>query len=448
MAGILADSMAYELRHDRPTNWTRSSAIVPTWNASFAYIVLFVKPSENPSGVPRLIDALAQDIDSADAEWSPLDAFSHQIRTLGRCGPDWPARSLLFFAQSLKLLKARNAERCLARVAHASFVDQEGRPNRDTYRRLLVRTRLDTLVDDAEVVAPTPQRLVALLEVARVILHKCALDDTGNRDGFPAGIMDLLTFVLDAVPIVNRALPDVDLRKSLTTTTASEEPGLYRALITLFTTPHTIHPLFFFFTLNPRHLLIPTDASYHDRSFPDLVSTVICSQDESMSIVSHCASFFETYKIKLQQVDRSTILRLCSLTWKITVIVIDDETRAGWHSMLAAAAACVSGVQMRTGFKLDDGHTDTVYSHDVAADTPASGQSSLRRNPKVVHELDDVADAPASPSEAEETASATITTSIAPVTISLEETSLSTHTAMDPSSNLVHNASGASVESD
>ncbi|KAF7795414.1 hypothetical protein EIP86_006572 [Pleurotus ostreatoroseus] len=200
MAGILADSMAYELSYHRPRHWKKLSETDSEWSICLAFIILLVAPKDVPSSVPRLIQVLTQDVLKGDLNWNPLDIFSYQMKILAQYDDSWPGRSLVFLAQSIELLKAEDASRCLAYVAYASFVAPDEELDEDSYRSLLERTRPNTFVGDGDTILPSPQRIATLLDAARVILHKYTLEQT-DSDEFPYCIEDLLDFVFDALPI-------------------------------------------------------------------------------------------------------------------------------------------------------------------------------------------------------------------------------------------------------
>lgn len=189
-----------------------------------------------------------------------LDAVSFQMRTLARSDPDWLARSLLFLAQALNTLKPEDAEQCLRNIVHRSFVNQYQCAKAETYHRLL-ECNPDHGREMHDWIALTPRKIVVLLEVARVILHKYTREQTQALDEFPAGISLLLEFVFDAVPKVQYRR-DLDFYKPLTG--ASDAPGLRRVMADLFVMPHTTRALLHFFSAHLRLLpsLLRSDQSF------------------------------------------------------------------------------------------------------------------------------------------------------------------------------------------
>ncbi|KAF7793653.1 hypothetical protein EIP86_004768 [Pleurotus ostreatoroseus] len=276
MAGILADSVVYELSYRRPRRWRMLSKTDSVWSTCLALIILLVTPHEIPSPVSRLIQALAQDVLKGRICRNPLDVFSYQMRTLAQHDASWPVRSLMLLAQSLELLRAEDAAHCLAYVTHTSFIAPDGHPIEDIYQRFLGRAGSNTLASDGDVILPSAQSIVTLLEAARVILHRYTLEQTDTVVQFSPSIEGLIAFVLDAIPVIRETLFSNDLRESLTTT-ALDEHGLDRALTDLFTTPNTTQALLHFFLYRPRHLPTPNNPSYHDKSFRNLMCNVNCS---------------------------------------------------------------------------------------------------------------------------------------------------------------------------
>ncbi|KAF7795416.1 hypothetical protein EIP86_006574 [Pleurotus ostreatoroseus] len=276
LVDALAGSMHSHLLHSSSIDGRALSRRDSEWSISFAFIILLTNPNEITSAVPRLIRVSTQHAVETDFDWNPLDVFSYQMRNLVQCDDSWPERSLMLLARSLELLEAEEAAHCLAYVAYMSFTEPARLLERNSYQRLLERARLETLDDndnddDDDAMLLSPQRIVVLLEAARVILRKYIFEQSESRSESPSNIQDLLGFVLDAIPIVQHRL-NVDL--SILFTSTSDEPGLSRVLIDLFTTPHTIHSFLDFLIHHPRHLLIPTDPSYHDQSFPELVGAI------------------------------------------------------------------------------------------------------------------------------------------------------------------------------
>ncbi|KAF7795419.1 hypothetical protein EIP86_006577 [Pleurotus ostreatoroseus] len=289
LADALAESMCSQLLVGSSIDWGELFGRDSEWSTSFAFVVLLTDPNEIPSAALRLIHASTQSAIERPSYWNSLDVISYPMRNLVQYDDSWPVQSLMLLVRSLELLKAEEAACCLAYVVHVSFIDPTGRPNKRSYRQLLERARI---ADDHTVMQPTPQRIVVLLEAARVILHKYTLEQTDGRNEFPSAIEDLLEFVLDVIPIVQERQSDFDLSDPLTPMSHSDEPSLSRVLTDMFTTPQLIHSLLDLFFRNPRHLPIPTDSSYHKQSFPELVGDVRCSQDENILILSNCASFF------------------------------------------------------------------------------------------------------------------------------------------------------------
>lgn len=250
LVDMLVESMVHDLQYiDRDLqDWARLESLESEWAASFVFLIFLVSPYEAaPNSVARLFKTFSE-----YEWWTPFDVFSYQMRTLARSDPDWPARSLLFLAQSLDAVNAEKSEECLRRVAHWGFVGWDGWMRADTYRRLLEYT---TDEGDDGIIARTPPTIVALLEVARVVLQNYISEQTQDLDEFPEGISRLLEFVLDATPRV-QDLSAVDFNKPLTR--ASDGPGLCRVLTDLFTTPQTVGQLLRFFAtraelLTPSH---------------------------------------------------------------------------------------------------------------------------------------------------------------------------------------------------
>ncbi|KAF7800074.1 hypothetical protein EIP86_011317 [Pleurotus ostreatoroseus] len=276
LANALADSMCSQIQYGPWIDWWELSRTDSEWSTALAFLVLLANSNEIPSAVPRLIHVSTQYAIKQDFYWSPLDVFSYQMRIMVQCDDNWPVRSLMLLAHSLELLKAEEAARCFTYVVLVSFIDPTGYPDGRSHRRLLERARLDTLADD-NVMRPSPQRIAVLLEAARIILRKYTSEHTESQSRFPLDIQELLEFVLDAIPIVQKRQSGFDLSDPLTPMSHSDEPSLSRVLTDLFTTSQTVHSLLEFFVRNPQHLPIPTDGSYHRSSFPELVSNVRCS---------------------------------------------------------------------------------------------------------------------------------------------------------------------------
>ncbi|KAF7795426.1 hypothetical protein EIP86_006584 [Pleurotus ostreatoroseus] len=286
LADALAESMCSQLLHSSSIDWWELSRRDSQWSASFAFVVLLTNPNEILSAGSRLIHASTQYAIERDFYWNPLDVFSYQMRTLVQYDDSWPVRSLVLLAQSLEQLKAEDAARCLANVVHASFIVPTGMPYGRSYRALL---EVASIADDDTDMQPTPQMMVVLLEAARVILHKYTLEQTESQDTFPPDFEDLLEFVLDTIPIVKGRQSDFVLRNPLTPMSHSDEPSLARVLTDLFTTPQTIHSLFDFFVLFPHAFVVQKVLSLNTR--------------------------------------------------------VDDEVRAGWHRMFAAAVTCIGNAE-------------------------------------------------------------------------------------------------------
>ncbi|KAF7795417.1 hypothetical protein EIP86_006575 [Pleurotus ostreatoroseus] len=346
LAEIIADSMAYELIHNRPTGYTRLSMTNSIWSSSFIFIILLVTPCEIPSGVHHLIQVIAQDFDPT-SEWSPLDDFAYQMRTLRQHDSTWPTRSLMFFSRSLDLIKAIKAENCLSYITFASFLGQSHVALLlwDYQHLLQLATSQPKPSAGDDVIPLTLQTTVVLLDMARVILHKYTLEqtDTEYKYKFPSHISDLLEFVLGAILFIKKRRLDVERHKPRTPT-ASDEPGLYQVLADLFTTSHTTHSLLDFFIKGHLQLLIPTNISRPDWSFSDLMGNVQCSRERNILTLRTCASFFST---NANRIDKQELMSLCYFIYMLNT-ENDDETRASWHRMFVAAAACFTGDEPKT----------------------------------------------------------------------------------------------------
>ncbi|KAF7795418.1 hypothetical protein EIP86_006576 [Pleurotus ostreatoroseus] len=381
LVDALAESMCSQLQHGSSIYWRWLSDRDSDWSASFAFVVLHTDPYEIPSAVPRLIHASTQ-CAIKHLSYSPLDGFSYQMRTL-----------------SLKLLKAEEAVRCLAYVVHVSFIDPRGSPDRRTYRLLL--DRLDTLADEDNVIQPSQQRISVLVEAAGVVLHKYTFEQTESQDTFPSDFEDLLEFVLDAIPLVEERHSGFD--EPLVHPSHSEEPSLSQVLTDLFTTPHTAHSLLDFFVRNLRHVLLPTDSSYRYQFFPNLLWHENFSQEESILVLSNCASFFSKAAVSTRKSNRCALLRVCLLVYTFRTPT-DDEVRAGWHRHARIADASptpdIGSLSDPRSHQKDGGLSDMLERPPPQSESVTrnreEGVEEIRHAPSHVHEAkgDEADDAP------------------------------------------------------
>lgn len=261
LVNMLAKSMKYELhrRSSFDRQWVDREA--SEWGGSLTFLISLVSP---PKPVPAsVIDLFTEAIGLRQQQQGHdfIDIFALQMRSLARSSPEWPERSLLFLAQSLKTVKAENAADFLQQVVHKSFVELERAEHPGmwaTYDHLLMLTECGPFDDNGDVIAPTPQRIIGLLEVARVILHNYVLEQSQDQDEFPPEIRILLEFVLEAIPGVKKFHPEVNFREPRTP--ASDGLGFYQVLTELFTTSRTTGPTLHFFATNPQFLFAPSQS--------------------------------------------------------------------------------------------------------------------------------------------------------------------------------------------
>lgn len=355
LVDMLVEGMVHDLHHVERglICWDRLQTPDSEWAKAFVCLILLVSPREvAPRSVTRLFKVL-QDYNS----WGPFNVFAFQIRTLARYDPDWPTRSLLFLARSLDRLSAEKSEACFQCVVSRGYVNQLRWQQTDTYCRLLERNWDDS---DGDVIAPTLQRLIALLEVACVILHNYTLEQTEGQDEFPQGIRRLLKFVLDATSRV-RSLSKIDFRNLFIG--ASDGPGLRLILTDLFTTPQSTRKFLRFFATHTDSLF-SSSCPYDSLSFPHPISSsresmlilncillfmIHGTEDDAIKILAVCTEFFisqstcafpafHTYASCIMD-STADLLHLCSVIWTYKTND-DEETVAAWQKLFTAIYAC------------------------------------------------------------------------------------------------------------
>ncbi|KAF7795392.1 hypothetical protein EIP86_006550 [Pleurotus ostreatoroseus] len=354
LINLLTESMLYELNHRSSLTWemwTKYSKEDSEWSTAFILLTSL-------SSIEAIPDSVLSLFHKFNSGWGPFEVFLYQMRTVSRYDPEWPARSLLLLAQSLKTLKAEDAESTLRYVSHVIFLDRtESSPLR-TYRRLLRLAECELSAGYVRVIIPSiPQTIIALLEVARIILHNYILEQTQTRDQFPEDMGDLLEFVFDVIPVVKKHVSSVDFDKPLTP--ASDGPCLNRLLTDLFTTPSTTGT-FLNFLFKRSHLIAPEHPEVitsllkrtidRTRESPtavkDEITLTIILEDDDIAILNACTTFFVTQP----SVTRSNslvhadlpvlvLLRLCRLIWSFYTFT-DIGIVAYWERLFTAVHEC------------------------------------------------------------------------------------------------------------
>ncbi|KAF7795420.1 hypothetical protein EIP86_006578 [Pleurotus ostreatoroseus] len=67
-------------------------------------------------------------------------------------------------------------------------------------------------------------------------------------------------------------------------------------------------------------------------------------EEESILILSNCASFFSKAAVSPGKSNRCALLRVCYLVYRLSTET-GDEVRAGWHRMFAAAVTCFGNAE-------------------------------------------------------------------------------------------------------
>lgn len=353
---ILARTMEYWLHHS-PKKWATLATGDSDWSRSFIFLGSVASTREAlPESVTSMFEWGSEHIGDEPGGWNFFDLLSYQLRAPAKSHPDWPARSLLFLAQSLETLKAEDASRFLQQITYNTFIDSSITPPNNSYGLLLERT---TATDDihGDCIMPTTQTIVAVLEVARIILHNVTLEQTQAQDSFPKFTSLLLEFVFDAIPTVLKNLPDASFDQPLTG--PLDGPGLYRVLTDLFTTPHTTRPLLHFLAIHSR-FLSPSSQLDNDRFFLELIAHTDSSSRELL-IVLQCGYLFMTHgagEIRIMVLDACTqffttqatstssivdspaaLFRLCLLIYQFRCRA-DAESILCWKKLFAATHEC------------------------------------------------------------------------------------------------------------
>ncbi|KAF7800075.1 hypothetical protein EIP86_011318 [Pleurotus ostreatoroseus] len=293
LVNALAESMCSQLLHSSSIDWKSLSSRDSEWSTSLAFIIWLTNPNEIPSAVPRLIRTL----------YNGTGQSCYDL-----C---WPVRSLLLLARSLELFSVEEATHCLILVVYASFIDPTKRSDGRSYERLLARARYHktSYQYHYDTLHPT-QEIVALLEAARVILHRYIREQTESRDSLPPHIEELLRFVLDGMPFLQDRL-SVDIEAPLYPTL--DESSLIHLLADLSTTPHTIHSLLDFLVHNPQYLLGADE--YPNWSFSLAMWEVSCSHENLTLLWSNCASFFSKAAVSPTKPNTLVLLHVCRLVF-------------------------------------------------------------------------------------------------------------------------------------
>ncbi|KAJ3555570.1 hypothetical protein NM688_g2501 [Phlebia brevispora] len=321
LMNILADSLLHQLQNTTVEQWLQDRNELKWMHDALTLILSLASLHDIvPDRVTAMFRKMLQSFGGSFSYAGCAIFAQHTVVFAPSYRTPWKWQSSAFtsIAQALGTLDPRT----LGVIVRCSYLtDPFSAPNDEphnsvhydskTYPRLLEHFKPQQATDSVRAaIAIEPEVLKTLIEVAAVVLHAVAKTSGNRQQGgvLPSGTRDLLLFILEATPLIERLHPEVDF-------TRPQIPngiGLDQVFMKLFTTPALVYTLLE--CLGLRSDFLKTKASYdtiHD-PLTRIRSTHTLSEDDKADILSVCAQYCEERR-RTGTLTLVATLRLCHL---------------------------------------------------------------------------------------------------------------------------------------
>ncbi|KAJ3552684.1 hypothetical protein NM688_g4023 [Phlebia brevispora] len=330
---------------------SRAVAVAVGVIAQSTFALIMALTSSQGSIASETVNILLQQLSDYES-WSQTSVFASQMVAISERDSGWPAYCLSRIGYAWQASNPEDAAASLRLVVHYSFV---ARDIDDALLHLLECVEHP----NPDLIAPTPDDILVIFDIACIILHNYQAKHAtgeGQIKEFSTNITRLLAFVFEAIPKLQKWLPDVGI--GYLCIPAAEDINTYDVLQQFFENPHFTYALLLFLSDRLQYL-----SSYNAPRvfFMTLTAAVSVDNATAISILNACTKFFEAHT-GFGLLQPLATLRLCYLILRV-LLNDNQEVLESWHRLFLNAIACINTANTPHHTVCEDGgcevgHTD------------------------------------------------------------------------------------------